>query len=42
VQVFVEKMYEDGRDLAIQGSFTFVALNDEKKPIPVLEGLDVD
>ena len=42
VQVFVEKMYEDGTELAIQGSFTFVALDDNKKPIPVLEGLDID
>lgn len=42
VQIFVEKMYEDGRELAIQGSFTFVALNEDKKPIPVLEGLAID
>ena len=42
VQVFAEKMYEDGRELAIQGSFTFVALDDNKKPIPVLEGLIIE
>lgn len=39
VEVFLEKMYEEGRELAIQGMFTFVALDDEKKPIPVLEEL---
>mgnify|MGYP004715049875 CR=1 FL=1 len=41
VQIFLESMYEDSRELAIQGSFTFVALDDDKKPIPVLQGLDV-
>lgn len=41
VEVFLEKMYEDGRELAIQGMFTFVALGDDKKPIPVLEGLGI-
>ena len=41
VEIYLEHMYEDGRELAIQGMFTFVALDDEKKPIPVLEGLDV-
>ncbi|WP_449329216.1 acyl-CoA thioesterase [Sphingobacterium corticis] len=42
VQIFLESMYEDGRELAIQGSFTFVALDDDKNPIPVLQGLDVE
>lgn len=41
VQIFLESMYEDGRELAIQGGFTFVALDDNKKPIPVLSGLNV-
>lgn len=41
VQIFLEDMYEEGRELAIEGSFTFVALDDNKKPVPVLEGLDV-
>lgn len=34
-------MYEDGRELAIQGMFTFVALDENKTPIPVLSDLDV-
>ena len=41
VEIFLESMYKDGREMAIQGRFTFVALDDNKKPIPVLEGLDV-
>ena len=40
VEIYLEDMYEEGRDLAIQGMFTFVALDDDKKPVPVLEGLD--
>lgn len=42
VEIYLESMYKDGRELAIQGMFTLVALDDDKKPIPVLEGLDVD
>ncbi len=42
VEIFLEHMYEDGRELAIQGMFSLVALDDEKKPIPVLYGLDVE
>ncbi|NQD71232.1 acyl-CoA thioesterase [Sphingobacterium shayense] len=41
VEIYVEKMYEEGRELAIQGMFTFVALDEDKKPIPVLLGLDI-
>lgn len=36
VEVFLEKMYEEGRELAIQGMFTFVALDDNKQPVPIL------
>ncbi|MBD1423424.1 acyl-CoA thioesterase [Sphingobacterium chuzhouense] len=42
VEVFLEKMYEEGRELAIQGMFTFVALDDNKQPIPVVQGLDLE
>lgn len=41
VDIYLEHMYEEGRELAIQGRFTFVALDDDKKPIPVLQGLDI-
>ncbi|HLR01081.1 MAG TPA: acyl-CoA thioesterase [Sphingobacterium sp.] len=39
VEVFLERMYEEGRELAMEGKFTYVALDDNKKPMPVLEGL---
>ncbi|WDF69771.1 acyl-CoA thioesterase [Sphingobacterium oryzagri] len=42
VEIYLEKMYEEGRELAIQGTFTFVALDDDKKPIPVLDGLTIE
>ncbi|MBD1434201.1 acyl-CoA thioesterase [Sphingobacterium sp. DN00404] len=42
VEVFLEKMYEEGRELAIQGMFTFVALDEDKQPIPVMQGLDLE
>jgi uncharacterized protein (TIGR00369 family) len=41
VEIYLEHMYHEGRELAIQGMFSLVALDDDKKPIPVLEGLDV-
>ncbi len=42
VQIFLEHMYEDGRELAIEGMFTFVALDEDKKPVPVLDGLNIE
>ncbi len=36
VDMFVEEMYADGRSKAITGTFSFVAIDDEKKPAPVL------
>jgi len=41
VEIYLESMYRDGRELAIKGGFTFVALNENKQPIPVLMGLDI-
>jgi len=41
VEIYLEHMYEEGRELAIQGRFTFVALDDDRKPVAVLEGLDL-
>lgn len=35
VQVFLEAMLEDSRSLALEGSFTFVALGDDKKPVKI-------
>lgn len=36
VDVFVEGMYEAGRERAISGAFSFVAIDDDKRPVPVL------
>lgn len=36
IQVFVEEMYAEKRDKAIVGLFTMVAVDDERKPIPLL------
>lgn len=36
VNIFVESMYADGREQAVSGVFSFVAIGDDKKPIPVL------
>jgi len=37
VEIFVEQMYEEHRELAIRGTFTFVAIDQYKQPIPVLD-----
>ena len=36
VEIHIEEMYSEKRTLAITGSFTFVAVDDTKKTIPVL------
>jgi uncharacterized protein (TIGR00369 family) len=36
VEIFVEQMYEYRRELAITGTFTFVAIDEDKKPVPVV------
>src|SRR5690606_621064 len=36
VDVYVESMYEDGREHAITGVFSFVAVGDDNRPVPVL------
>jgi len=35
VEIFVEQMYEEHRELAIKGTFTFVAIDQDKNPIPI-------
>lgn len=35
VKVFIEEMYSDYREEAINGEFTFVAIDEEKNPIPI-------
>lgn len=36
VDVFVEEMYGTRRELAIHGAFSFVAMGEDGKPVPVL------
>lgn len=42
VEIYVEDMYVEGRELAIQGMFSLVALGEDKKPIPVLQDIEID
>lgn len=35
VDIHVEQMYEDVREKAVSGEFTFVAIDEEKKPVRV-------
>lgn len=36
VQIFIEQMYSDYREEAIEGTFTFVAVDDERNPVKVI------
>jgi acyl-CoA hydrolase len=36
VDIFTEQMYADTREKAITGDFTFVAIDEDKKPIKIL------
>ncbi|UUY08594.1 acyl-CoA thioesterase [Pseudomonas sp. J452] len=38
VNIYVESMYHDGREKAVSGVFSFVAVGEGNKPIPVLPG----
>ena len=36
VDIYIEEMYEDKREKAVGGDFTFVAIDDHKKPIKIV------
>jgi acyl-CoA hydrolase len=36
VEIFIEQMYSDERERAITGIFTFVAIDETKKPVKIL------
>lgn len=40
IDIYVEQMYEESRELAIHGVLTFVALGEDKKPVSILEHLE--
>jgi acyl-CoA hydrolase len=37
VDIYIEEMYDTTRVKAISGSFTFVAVGDDKKPVSILD-----
>ncbi len=37
VEIYIEEMYREGRDKAITGTFTFVAIDENKKPVRIFE-----
>ena len=37
VDVYIEEMYSNHREKAITGLFTFVAIDEHKKPVPVIK-----
>lgn len=37
VDIFIEQMYTEEREKAVSGEFTFVAIDENKKPIKILE-----
>lgn len=39
VEIFIEEMYSYSREKAVSGEFTFVAIDEAKKPIKVLSEL---
>lgn len=40
IDIFVEQMYEEHRELAIHGVLTFVALGPDKRPVSILQHLE--
>ncbi|MHB1178782.1 MAG: acyl-CoA thioesterase, partial [Daejeonella sp.] len=36
VEIYVEEMYSDYRQKAISGTFTLVAINDQKEPVSLV------
>lgn len=36
VDIYIEQMYAEQRDKAVSGEFTFVAIDDQKKPVRIL------
>lgn len=35
VEIHTEQMYDTNREMAVKGNFTFVALDENKKPVPI-------
>lgn len=41
VELYVEQMYSEERQLAVTGLFTFVAVDEHRRPVPVRPGVEV-
>lgn len=39
VEIYIEQMYSNHREKAISGNFTFVALDENKNPIKILDNI---
>ena len=37
VEIFVEQMYSSGRESAISGNFSFVAIDENKRPVKIIK-----
>jgi acyl-CoA hydrolase len=37
VEIYIEQMYAEGRELAVHGDFTFVAIDEHKKPVLIIK-----
>ena len=37
VEIYVEQMYAEGRELAVHGDFTLVAIDEHKKPVRIIQ-----
>lgn len=37
VDIYTEEMYSDNREKAVSGEFTFVAIDEDKKPVKILK-----
>ena len=35
VEIYIEEMYSHGRERAISGTFTLVAVDEHKRPVPI-------
>lgn len=38
VEIYIEQMYSEDREKAVTGEFSFVAIDENKKPVPVFKG----
>ena len=40
VDIFMEQMYSELRETVVSGTFSFVAVDENKKPVPILDALE--